>query len=243
MKFNYSVLLFVSAIFAQPQSQKDSEDMECYTKMECKLSELSEKMKTDENFMVCAKFIDDKKAMIRCIYKVAGLRDDQINLLFNIIFSSSNCGPSSRPQFKECISKCASDKPCMETCADKRNESNFECLADEFEVKDFDVKKSVQCSKQCTQDTLSEIMDCDMKCKEPIYKKLMDDNDDNHMTESDKDSKSNGNNTSTTTATSSKDSKPTGGSSTTTQQSSGFSNLSASLVSVISVPILLSLIL
>jgi hypothetical protein len=71
MKFNYSVLLFVPAILAQ--SYEGSEDKECYTKFECKLKDITEKMTTNRKNMQCAKFIDNKAAMFRCIYKVSSL--------------------------------------------------------------------------------------------------------------------------------------------------------------------------
>jgi hypothetical protein len=248
MKFNYSILLFISAILAQSQSHENSEDKECYTKFECKVKDITDKMATDTKNMRCAEFIDDRTAMVRCIYKVAGLRDDQINLLFNIMSTSSNCGSGSSSQFKECINNCASDKSCKETCADNRTEENIQCLADQFDVKDFDVKKSVQCSKQCDQDTISEIMDCDMKCKEPLYKKISsDDDEEDSMSESDKDSK-NSTTSVTTTKSGSKNPEPTGSSNTTstnsssTRSTSGVSSLSTGLFSAISIPILLSLI-
>jgi hypothetical protein len=175
MKFNYSVLLLISAILAQ--SHENSEDNECYTKLECKTKEITEKVPTDRKYMRCAELIDNKFAMLGCIYKVAGLRDDQIPLLLNIIFNSINCGSGLESPFKRCIGKCASDKSCKETCADNRTERSMQCLANRFNVKDFDVNKSVQCSKQCDQDTLSEIMDCDMKCNEPLYKKISSDDE------------------------------------------------------------------
>jgi hypothetical protein len=127
MKFNYSVLLFVSAILAQ--SYEGSEDKKCYTKFGCKLKDITEKMATDTKNMRSAKFIDDKAAMFRCIYKVAGLKNDQINLFFNIPSTSSNCGSGSKSQFKECINKCASDKSCKETCSDNRTEEYIQFLA------------------------------------------------------------------------------------------------------------------
>jgi hypothetical protein len=239
MKFNYSILLFISAIFAQSQSHEDSEDKECYTKMDCKIKDITEKLKTDKNMMQCVKFVNDKDALLECTYKLAGLSDDQIKLVPILGSTSEKCESDTGPQFKKCIDKCASDKSCKETCAYDKEEKSTECLANQYNVKDFDAKKSVQCSKQCDQDTLPEIFECEMKCKEPLYKKIT--SDDDSKSESDKDSKSNGNKNSTT-STSSKDSKPTGGSSTTTQQSSGFSNLSAGL-SVISAPILFALFL
>jgi hypothetical protein len=207
--------------------------------MECKMKEVFKKLETDKNFMQCGKFANDQEALFECMYKLSGLNDDQIKLLPILYSASEKCGSGPETQFNECISKCASDKSCKETCADNRDEKSTECLANQYNVKDFDAKKSVQCSKQCDQDTLPEIFECEMKCKEPLYKKIT--SDDDSKSESDKDSKSNGNKNSTT-STSSKDSKPTGGSSTTTQQSSGFSNLSAGL-SVISAPILFALFL
>jgi hypothetical protein len=199
MKFNCSVLLFISAIFAQ--SHEDSKGKECYNKMECKTKEITGKIATDRKYMRCAEFVGRKFSMARCIYKVAGVRDDQINLLFNIMSISTNCGSGLESQFRQCIEKCVSDKSCKETCSDNTTEKNMQCLANQFNVKDFDARKSVQCSNKCDQDTLSEILDCDTKCNEPLYKKLEsegdyeeeeeeedDDDDDDYSDDGDEDS-------------------------------------------------------
>jgi hypothetical protein len=235
MKFNYSVLLFISTIFAQ--SHENSEDNECYTKLECKINDITEKMGSDKKFMKCYKFISSNDAMYNCIYKIAGLRDEQIKLLLNPSPASEKCNSSLESRFKDCIGKCASDKSCKETCANNKTENFIQCLANQFNIKGFDAKKAAHCSKQCDQDTLSEIMDCDMKCREPIYKKLE---------ASAKDSKSDSqiDSKSSTTKSESKDSKPTSSANSfSTKPSSGITGLSTRLLSAISVSALLSLVL
>lgn len=244
MKFNCSVILFVSSIFAQPQSQshEDSLDKECYTKLECKMKNIFKKMKTDKKYMRCAEFIDDEDSMYRCIFKVAGLRDDQIDLLFNLTSTFGKCEPDSKSRFKDCIDKCASSKPCKETCTDNESEKSTQCLANQYNVKNFEVKKAVQCSKQCNQDTLSEIMDCDAKCNEPLYKEF-ENAAKGLKPDSQADSKSSTTNA-TITESVSKDSEPTGSVNTSSASStSGNSSLSTGLFSAIYAPILLSLIL
>jgi hypothetical protein len=235
MKLNSFLLFYISYTLSAPQDKAQAPV--CISKMECKMNDIFEKMKTDKNFMQCTKLGDDED-VYNCVYKAAGLRDDQTSLLSNLMSTSYSCGPDSDIQFKNCISRCASSKPCMETCADKKNENSMECVANKLKINDFDAKKSVQCSKKCTQDTLSEIIDCDMKCNEPIYKKFEDTAKDSKSDSEDKSSTN-----STTTKSNSEDSKPTGSTnSSSTESSSGVASLSAGLFTIISIPILITLI-
>jgi hypothetical protein len=240
MKLNSALLFYVPYILSAPQEKTQLPG--CMTKFECKMSEITEKMKTEENRKKCAKFIDDEEAMYNCFYKIAGLRDDQISILSNLMSTPYSCEPSPEIQFKKCISKCASDKSCIEICVDNKNEKTIECLANQLKVKDFDAKKAVQCSKQCTQDTLSEVMDCDTKCKEPLYKKF-DYGAKDINSGSQADSKNYTTSTNSTAKSDSKDSESTSTTnSSSSDQSSGISDLSTGLFSIV-FPILFVLIL
>jgi hypothetical protein len=180
--------------------------------MECKLLNNFEKFKTDPNIIKCKELKKDED-IFKCAYKVMGYKDNQTEVLFKLVPALGKCHTSVVPQMKECFSKCYDSQSCKEDCALMRDETIYNCFAKQYDIKDFDAKKAVKCSTKCYGDTIAEIIDCDVKCKEPIYKKF---------------------------ESSAKDSKNTV---TSTKPSSGVTSLSTELFSAISVPILASLIL
>jgi hypothetical protein len=236
MKLNNTLLFYVSYVLSAPQDEAQLPG--CITKMDCKLKENFEKFKTNPNALKCKDLTKDED-IFKCAYKLMGYKENQAEVLFKLVPAFEKCNESTKPQLTGCLSKCSNNQSCKENCALKGDETASDCFAKQYDIKDFDAKKAAKCSSECDKDTVAEIIDCDMKCKEPIYKKF-----ENGTKDSKSDSQTDSKNSTTTTKSESKDSKPTSSAnSSSTKPSSGISNLSIGLFSVISIPALLSLIL
>jgi hypothetical protein len=236
MKLINVLFFYVSYILSTTQSE--AQLPKCITKVDCKLSDSFEKFKTDPNALKCKDLTKDED-IFKCSYKVMGYKDNQADVLFKLLPAFEKCGTKTKSQLKDCLSKCSNNQSCKENCSLKRDEVVNECFAKQYDIKDFDAKKATKCSSECYKDTVAEIIDCDMKCREPIYKKFEGDTKDSKL-----DSQTDSKNSTSTTKSESKDSKPTSSAnSSSTKPSSGISNLSAGLFNTISATILLSLVL
>ncbi|KXN67195.1 hypothetical protein CONCODRAFT_10793 [Conidiobolus coronatus NRRL 28638] len=181
MKLNHSLLFYVTCILSAPQDEVQLPG--CITKTECKLLDTFEKFRFDPNVIKCNELKNNEDSF-KCAYKVMGYKENQAEVLFKLVPAFEKCSASSIPQTKACLSKCSDNQSCKESCELIRGETDLDCFAKQYDIKDFDAKKAAKCSSECDKDTVAEIIDCDMKCKEPIYKKFESSTKDSKLTSS-----------------------------------------------------------
>ncbi|KXN68715.1 hypothetical protein CONCODRAFT_166300 [Conidiobolus coronatus NRRL 28638] len=179
MKFSATLFLLASLVAAhgdEPHGNSTTPATACVTKIDCKLNEEKSDSDAAKKLESCASKTDEAEKT-KCIYTALGLKDEQAEKLNKLEKSIAKCAPGAETTsaLAPCLGACTGDK--KEECIGKCMESVIvefgKCVKKLAGKPDFDFSKSLECSSKCTQDSLSEVFDCDYDCNKDLYEALI----------------------------------------------------------------------
>jgi hypothetical protein len=176
MKFATTFLLLTSLVVALPSEEKKdttTTPAPCVNVLACKLADQKKETEPAKAIKECDAKKDAEKT--KCTYEALGFKGDDIEKVSKLDAAYTKCAPKTDDKYTECTGKCTDDKKdeCIAKCDAPLIESFGKCMGEIAGEKDFDIKKTSDCSKKCTEKTSPEVYACEYKCNKELYDKVI----------------------------------------------------------------------